>query len=149
MSTLHKSHDVDLESANNNNDIDNGRDVGGGLSCDGPQVGTVGEGGGGPLSSDANEIRESNGNGKDMDESRESNVSECSVVVVVDLDSGGNETKLHLSRAARDCRICHLSIDANDQDSGFPIELGCSCKDDLAAAHQQCAETWFKIKGNK
>lgn len=29
------------------------------------------------------------------------------------------------------------------------IELGCSCKDDLGAAHRSCAETWFKIKGNK
>ncbi|CAN4115980.1 unnamed protein product [Withania somnifera] len=28
------------------------------------------------------------------------------------------------------------------------IKLGCSCKDDLAAAHRHCAEAWFKIKGN-
>lgn len=43
----------------------------------------------------------------------------------------------------KDCRICHLSI-VNDG-----IVLGCCCKDDLAAAHKHCAETWFKIKGNK
>ncbi|GFQ08877.1 hypothetical protein PHJA_003031700 [Phtheirospermum japonicum] len=49
-----------------------------------------------------------------------------------------------------DCRICYLSLDiTNNQDSGIPIELGCSCKDDLATAHKQCAEAWFKIKGNK
>ncbi|KAG6437144.1 hypothetical protein SASPL_102055 [Salvia splendens] len=49
----------------------------------------------------------------------------------------------------RDCRICHLSLVSSSPSSGIAIELGCSCKDDLAAAHRQCAETWFKIKGNK
>ncbi|KAD3066375.1 hypothetical protein R6Q59_019447 [Mikania micrantha] len=48
---------------------------------------------------------------------------------------------LHL--VDRDCRICHLSL-VDDA-----IELGCCCKNDLAAAHKHCAETWFKIKGNK
>ncbi|KAL3833977.1 hypothetical protein ACJIZ3_008713 [Penstemon smallii] len=78
------------------------------------------------------------------------NVSECSVVEIVDLESGLPETKACLVDTKRDCRICHLSMDSADKDhSGFPIELGCSCKDDLSAAHKQCAETWFKIKGNK
>ncbi|KAL3521165.1 hypothetical protein ACH5RR_019314 [Cinchona calisaya] len=78
----------------------------------------------------------------------ESSVSECSVVVV-DQEDGSQDTKLHLSKSVRDCRICHLGLDAANQESGVPIELGCSCKDDLAAAHKQCAEAWFKIKGNK
>ncbi|PWA63021.1 Zinc finger, RING-CH-type [Artemisia annua] len=49
----------------------------------------------------------------------------------------------------RDCRICQLSslIDNDEQDE--LIQLGCCCKDDLALAHQHCADTWFKIKGNK
>lgn len=81
------------------------------------------------------------------DKERESCVSECSVEV--DLECGVAEDKLHLAKVERDCRICHLSIDAANPESGFPIELGCSCKDDLAAAHKQCAEAWFKIKGNK
>ncbi|KAI9078332.1 hypothetical protein K1719_039708 [Acacia pycnantha] len=51
-------------------------------------------------------------------------------------------------RRNRDCRICHLSMDMTNHESGS-IELGCSCKDDLVAAHKQCAEAWFKIKGNK
>ncbi|GAY49823.1 hypothetical protein CUMW_122000 [Citrus unshiu] len=34
-------------------------------------------------------------------------------------------------------------------DSRRVSSLGCSCKDDLAAAHKQCAEAWFKIRGNK
>lgn len=57
--------------------------------------------------------------------------------------------KVHLESVERDCRICHLGLDSKDGESGDAIELGCSCKDDLAAAHKNCAETWFKIKGNK
>ncbi|KAK8531783.1 hypothetical protein V6N13_131141 [Hibiscus sabdariffa] len=64
----------------------------------------------------------------------------------VDLEA---ETKLHLAIVERDCRICHLSLDPTNQECDLPIELGCSCKDDLAAAHKQCAEAWFKIKGNR
>lgn len=79
-------------------------------------------------------------------EREESGVPECTVEIV-DLGNGGQQ--LHLGKIERDCRICHLSMDATNQDSGFPIELGCSCKDDLAAAHKQCAEAWFKIKGDK
>ncbi|XVF24011.1 hypothetical protein REPUB_Repub13aG0090000 [Reevesia pubescens] len=79
---------------------------------------------------------------------RGSSVSETSSMEV-DLESGVTETKLHLAKVERDCRICHLSLDPNNQESGVPIELGCSCKHDLAAAHKQCAEAWFKIKGNR
>lgn len=63
------------------------------------------------------------------------------------------EGKVHLGKAERererDCRICHLGLESNSHESGVAIELGCACKDDLAAAHKNCAETWFKIKGNK
>ncbi|KAI3458614.1 hypothetical protein Pfo_015277 [Paulownia fortunei] len=145
MSTLQRSHDVDLESASCNN----GGTADGGGGSGHRQVGAVSEGGG-PHVSDANEIvrvAENNGN-KEKHERRESSVSECSVEIV-DLETGAPETKLHLAQTERDCRICHLSMDAANQDSGIPIELGCSCKDDLAAAHKQCAEAWFKIKGNK
>ncbi|CAK7325784.1 unnamed protein product [Dovyalis caffra] len=72
-----------------------------------------------------------------------------SSVSEMDLEYGAPEIKLHLAKVERDCRICHLSLDAENLESGVPIELGCSCKDDLAAAHKQCAEAWFKIKGNK
>ena len=75
--------------------------------------------------------------------------SECSVEVV-DLESAVPDVKVHVDKVERDCRICHLSMDMNNHESdGTPIELGCSCKDDLAAAHKHCAEAWFKIKGNK
>ncbi|KFK25006.1 hypothetical protein AALP_AA8G054200 [Arabis alpina] len=83
------------------------------------------------------------------DEERRSNASLCSVEVV-DLELGMSEKEVvHLLESEKDCRICHMSLDASNLESGVPIELGCSCKDDLAAAHKHCAETWFKIKGNK
>lgn len=44
------------------------------------------------------------------------------------------------------CRICKLEVGSYGQ--GL-IELGCSCKGDLAIAHRQCAETWFKLKRNE
>lgn len=78
---------------------------------------------------------------------RESSESDC--CSDVDLESGVPKIEVHLAKAEKDCRICHLSLESANQESGIPIELGCSCKDDLAAAHKQCAEAWFKIKGNK
>ncbi|TKY47496.1 queuine tRNA-ribosyltransferase subunit QTRTD1 [Spatholobus suberectus] len=79
---------------------------------------------------------------------RGSSVSECCVEVDPVPDA-----KVHLDMVKRNCRICHLSMDMTDHnnESGTvnPIELGCSCTEDLAAAHKHCAETWFKIKGNK
>ncbi|WJX64093.1 hypothetical protein P8452_48916 [Trifolium repens] len=81
-------------------------------------------------------------------DSSESVESECSV----ELDLDGvvvSDVKVHLDKVERDCRICHLSMDMTNHESGIPMELGCSCKEDLAAAHKHCAEAWFKIKGNK
>ncbi|KAG6758275.1 hypothetical protein POTOM_038613 [Populus tomentosa] len=60
-----------------------------------------------------------------------------SSVSEVDLEHGTPEIKLHLAKVERDCRICHLSLDAGSLEGGVPIELGCSCKNDLAAAHKQ------------
>nr|GMD59079.1 Zinc finger, RING-CH-type [Ipomoea batatas] len=86
-------------------------------------------------------------------EKRISSVSECSVEVDLEGAYAKEETKLHFLGTDRDCRICHLSMDSENQEpsgtGGVFIELGCSCKDDLAAAHKHCAEAWFKIKGNR
>lgn len=60
-----------------------------------------------------------------------------------------NNNRVEGERDCRICRICHLGLESNSHESGVPIQLGCSCKDDLAAAHKQCAEAWFKIRGNK
>ncbi|KAE8654279.1 laccase-8-like [Hibiscus syriacus] len=78
---------------------------------------------------------------------RVSSASDCSLVVQI--QSGANEIKVHLSKVEKDCRICHLGLESNSHESGVAIELGCSCKDDLAAAHKHSAEAWFKIRGNK
>lgn len=97
----------------------------------------------------------SSSSSEEEEKGRQSSVSDFSVV---DLENGGGGgvhgdggSKVHLSKIERDCRICHLSLDLTNPESenGIPIELGCSCKDDLAAAHKHCAEAWFKIKGNK
>ncbi|CAI9759146.1 unnamed protein product [Fraxinus pennsylvanica] len=79
----------------------------------------------------------------------------------IDLESGELELKmqnnLEEKRVTRDCRICQLSSEENvncDLGRGVEefdevlIELGCNCKGDLGAAHKNCAETWFKIKGD-
>lgn len=136
MAIAEKSHVVEVEeSGRRRSDAVGGRDV---YSDSGDR-------------SDEEEQRCSSESGTEIvgvsDKERRSSVSECSVEV--DLECGAPEIKLHLAKVERDCRICHLSMDASNQDSGIPIELGCSCKDDLAAAHKQCAEAWFKIKGNK
>ncbi|KAJ7961327.1 Zinc finger protein [Quillaja saponaria] len=81
------------------------------------------------------------------DSRRVSSGSDCSVQVEIEI--GVPEIKVHLAKVERDCRICHMGLESDSRESGAPIELGCSCKDDLAAAHKHCAEAWFKIKGNR
>ncbi|XP_076906903.1 uncharacterized protein LOC143563187 [Bidens hawaiensis] len=67
------------------------------------------------------------------------------------VDGGGDVHLLKEVENEKDCRICHLSLSEESGNGiiGIAIELGCSCKDDLAAAHKHCAEAWFKIKGNR
>lgn len=89
------------------------------------------------------------------DPCRKSCVSDCSLET--DLESGLADPEINKGssspeKAEKNCRICHLSLlegSGPETGTGTGIVLGCSCKDDLAAAHRQCAETWFKIKGNK
>ncbi|KAK1354638.1 RING-CH-type domain-containing protein [Heracleum sosnowskyi] len=68
----------------------------------------------------------------------------------VDIVSSVGEFNVLLGTTERDCRICHLSLQvgSSDMESGICFQLGCSCKNDMAVAHQHCAETWFRIKGN-
>ncbi|XP_042375923.1 uncharacterized protein LOC121969754 isoform X1 [Zingiber officinale] len=43
------------------------------------------------------------------------------------------------------CRICMIELsEGNDS-----LKLECSCKGELALAHQECAVKWFSIKGNR
>ncbi|CAH9126467.1 unnamed protein product [Cuscuta epithymum] len=127
MQSLHRP-DVDSEAGSCRN----------GCGCHSSAVSGGGHGGCGSSSStlDAEKLQQ---------QRRISSVSsEC--FVEVDLEAPSKEeAKLH---SKKDCRICHLSIDLESQESGVIFELGCSCKNDLAAAHKHCAEAWFKIKGN-
>ncbi|CAM8949124.1 unnamed protein product [Rhodiola kirilowii] len=75
---------------------------------------------------------------------RDSSVSDCSVEVEIDGD-----VKVCIDEEvydeSRECRICHLRLGIGRN----AIELGCDCKNDLAVAHTNCAERWFKIRGNR
>lgn len=68
----------------------------------------------------------------------------------VDLEAGLSEIiKASPEKTEQNCRICHLGLESAAAESGAGITLGCSCKGDLSYAHKQCADTWFKIRGNK
>lgn len=78
----------------------------------------------------------------------------CGEFEIGDFDDDGSESESEPSRSIgvspeKDCRICHLGLESSRHECGDPMVLGCSCKDDLGYVHKQCAETWFKIKGNK
>lgn len=64
-------------------------------------------------------------------------------------DQMGQLDRSGSNRSEKECRICHLALEVSTQEAGTSIVLGCACKADLAAAHKQCAEAWFKIKGNR
>nr|KYP70868.1 hypothetical protein KK1_010106 [Cajanus cajan] len=43
------------------------------------------------------------------------------------------------------CRICLIELG----EGGDSLKMECSCKGELALAHQECAVKWFSIKGNR
>lgn len=150
MSTLQMSHVVDLEQGNNHH---RRSVVGSDVSGEGSMCFSDADDG-----SSYSRFYSTNGGSYDdysfacvsdvpVDSGRASSATDCSVEV--ETTTGVPEIKVHLAKVERDCRICHMGLESESHESGAPIELGCSCKDDLAAAHKHCAEAWFKIKGNR
>lgn len=80
---------------------------------------------------------------------------------VIDMKCGSGKGFGENWDGERVCRICHLSSEqssdattivtsnVNTTTTTDLIELGCGCKDELGIAHSYCAETWFKLKGNR
>lgn len=71
-------------------------------------------------------------------------------IVSCPCDSVNSEIQVNIenegtnSKEKEVCRICLVDI----EEGGELFRMGCSCKGDLALAHQTCAFEWFRVKGN-
>ncbi|XP_074370527.1 uncharacterized protein LOC141711751 [Apium graveolens] len=70
--------------------------------------------------------------------------------IIINGDSNRKSTSGESSKGdeLKMCRICHLANRENSN-SEILIQLGCGCKNELGASHLSCAQTWFKLKGNR
>lgn len=72
---------------------------------------------------------------------------------VIDVKYGIGDGKLGENLIVDDfekvCRICHLDTYESGKKFVDLIEIGCGCKGELGFVHSHCAETWFKLKGNR
>ena len=80
----------------------------------------------------------SNGDDHDYIQGPDMGHIELNVVIVLKDDLKEDESE---------CRVCHLTF--TESHMSETIQLGCHCKDSLSLAHRNCAEAWFKIKGNR
>ncbi|XP_052291353.1 uncharacterized protein LOC102630700 isoform X4 [Citrus sinensis] len=78
-----------------------------------------------------------------------------SCVIDMKCSAGGGKGFRENPDGERVCRICHLGSEqllettATASTTVNLIQLGCGCKDELGVAHSDCAEAWFKLKGNR
>lgn len=72
-----------------------------------------------------------------------------SIDVKYDIGDGKLGENLTVDDFEKVCRICHLDTFERGKKFVDLIEIGCGCKGELGFVHTHCAETWFKLKGNR
>ncbi|XP_055806221.1 uncharacterized protein LOC129874866 [Solanum dulcamara] len=87
------------------------------------------------------------------DEAKVKDLKQESFSSVIDVKYDIGDEKLEENLIVEDfekmCRICHLDTFESGKKIVDLIEIGCGCKGELGFVHSHCAETWFKVKGNR